>query len=306
MIRSSIDIGTNSVLLLVADVNENGLEVIYEDQQVPRLGKNVDKDRSLHPESQKRVIDVLKTFQKKLADDFPQIVEQPVITATSAVRDSSNKSEFLEAVRKEMGWEIRILSGDEEAKTTYTGAVSVLNSGDISQPVIIDIGGGSTEFAAGEGVKFNNGISLNIGSVRFTERYFDSDPPLHSEILSARKAIEQELGKLEKIYRNGVLVGVAGTVTSIAAIEMGLDDYQSDKLNGYRLKRHTVADFIQEFSETKSVDIENRYPPFLTGRGEVILAGILILDEFMAMTERNDLIISTGGIRHGILSLKNR
>lgn len=301
MIRSSIDIGTNSVLLLVADVTDNGINVLYEEQHVPRLGKNVDKDRTLHPDSQNRVISVLKTFQKKLEDETPQLKEQPIVTATSAVRDASNREEFLDKVERELGWEIRILSGSEEAETTYAGAVSVLNPGEISRPVIIDIGGGSTEFATGEGVQFKSGISLNIGSVRFTERYFDSDPPLHSEILTARKAIEQELGKLDKIYRNGVLVGVAGTVTSIAAIEMGLDDYESDKLNGYRLKRSTVADFIQEFSETKSEVIERTYPPFLTGRGEVILAGILILHEFMAMTEREEVVISSGGIRHGVL-----
>ncbi len=304
MIRSSIDIGTNSVLLLVADVSDNGIDVLYEEQHVPRLGKNVDKDRTLHPNSQKRVISVLKIFQKKLEDDFSDLTEQPIVTATSAVRDASNRDEFLDKVKRELGWEIRILSGNEEAETTYAGAVSVLTPGDISRPVIIDIGGGSTEFATGAGVQFKSGISLNIGSVRFTERYFDSDPPLQSEIRSARKAIQQELGKLEKIYRNGVLVGVAGTVTSIAAIEMGLDDYQSDKLNGYRLQRSTVADFIQEFSESKSEIIERTYPPFLTGRGEVILAGILILDEFLKMTDRDELIISTGGIRHGILLKK--
>ena len=306
MIRSSIDIGTNSVLLLVADVSDNGIDVLYEEQHVPRLGKNVDKDRTLHPNSQKRVISVLKIFQKKLEDDFSDLTEQPIVTATSAVRDASNRDEFLDKVERELGWEIRILSGNEEAETTYAGAVSVLTPGDISRPVIIDIGGGSTEFATGAGVQFKSGISLNIGSVRFTERYFDSDPPLQSEIRSARKAIQQELGKLEKIYRNGVLVGVAGTVTSIAAIEMGLDDYQSDKLNGYRLQRSTVADFIQEFSESKSEIIERTYPPFLTGRGEVILAGILILDEFLKMTDRDELIISTGGIRHGILLKKRR
>ena len=303
MIRSSIDIGTNSVLLLVADVTNNGIDVLYEDQHVPRLGKNVDKDRSLHPESQARVIDVLKRFQKTLADDFPDLTEKPIVTATSAVRDASNRDEFLEAVKKELGWKVRILSGDDEAETTYAGAVSVLSSDVIANPVIIDIGGGSTEFATGEGALFKSGVSLNIGSVRFTERYFHSDPPLASEILSARQSIREELHKLDEVYRNGVLIGVAGTVTSIAAIEMGLSDYEPDKLNGYRLTRSIVENFIQEFSEISSKEIEKAYPPFLTGRGEVILAGILILDEFLKMTERDELIISTGGIRHGVLSL---
>jgi exopolyphosphatase/guanosine-5'-triphosphate,3'-diphosphate pyrophosphatase len=301
MIRASIDIGTNSVLLLVADGTDGRIDVLYEEQHVPRLGKNVDKDRSLHSDSQNRVVSVLKTFKTKLAEDFPNVKSTPVVTATSAVRDASNRDEFLEKVERELGWEIRILSGDEEAETTYAGALSVLSPDDISRPVIIDIGGGSTEFAAGESLQFKVGISLNIGSVRFTERYFHSDPPLSEEILSARKAIEAEIRNLGDVFRSGALIGVAGTVTSIAAIEMGLDGYESEKLNGYRLKKRTIEQFIQEFSKTKSEIIEKKYPPFLTGRGEVILAGILILDEFMKMTERDELIISTGGIRHGIL-----
>lgn len=301
MIRASIDIGTNSVLLLVADVTDSSIDVLYEEQHVPRLGKNVDKDRSLHFDSQQRVILVLKTFKNKLAEDFPVFKSTPVVTATSAVRDASNRDEFLGNVERELGWEIKILSGDEEAETTYAGALSVLSPDDISRPVIIDIGGGSTEFAAGENLQFKTGISLNIGSVRFTERYFHHDPPLSEEIRSARKAIEEEIHNLGDVFKSGALIGVAGTVTSIAAIEMGLDGYISDKLNGYRLKKRTIEQFIHEFSETKSEIIEKKYPPFLTGRGEVILAGILILDEFMKMTERDELIISTGGIRHGIL-----
>jgi exopolyphosphatase/guanosine-5'-triphosphate,3'-diphosphate pyrophosphatase len=260
MIRASIDIGTNSVLLLVADVTENGLEVLYEEQHVPRLGKNVDKDRSLHRDSQKRVIDVLKTFQKKLTGEFPELSNPPVITATSAVRDASNRSEFLEVVNRELGWEIRILSGDEEAKTTYGGAVSVLSLADISTPVIIDIGGGSTEFASGVGPQFKKGVSLNIGSVRFTERYFKSDPPSQKEILSARNTIEKELRKLDDSYRNGVLIGVAGTVTSIAAIEMGLHDYESEKLIWKKSDREKTIQHLEKVREIISENEEKNNP----------------------------------------------
>ena len=306
MIQFSIDIGTNSVLLLVADVQDDCLKVLYEEQHVPRLGKNVDENRLLHPESQARVIAVLKIFQNKISNDFPDLTEPPIITATSAVRDALNRNDFLETVQKELGWDIRILSGDEEAETTYRGAVSVLNQAEISTPVIMDIGGGSTEFATGKGLQFKNGISLNIGSVRFTERYFQTDPPTAKEIRLAREDIKKELRKLDDIYRNGVLIGVAGTVTSIAAIELGLNDYETGKLNSYRLTSNSLANFIQEFSLTKAAEIEKKYPPFLTGRGEVILAGILILDEFMKMTGREELLVSTGGIRHGILLRKEK
>lgn len=301
MIRSSIDIGTNSVLLLVADVSDSELEVLYEEQHVPRLGKNVDKNRTLDPASQQRVVNVLKTFQNKLSEAFPELVDQPIITATSAVRDASNRAEFLDIVNRELGWNIRVLSGDEEAATTYAGAVSVLNLAQISDTVIIDIGGGSTEFAAGSGQKYHKGISLNIGSVRFTERYFSSDPPESNMIEKARTAIRDELRTLDILYYKGELVGVAGTATSLAAIDLGLADYEPKKLNGYRLSMSFISNFIEEISKMESKAIEETYPPFLTGRGEVILAGILILEEFMQLTGRDELVISTGGIRHGML-----
>jgi len=304
-ICASIDIGTNSVLLLVAQLIDGKVKVLHEEQEVPRLGKGVDRDKSLHPESQNRVINVLKQYRNFLGENFPNAVNLTIVTATSAVRDSSNREEFLNWIQRETGWTVRLLSGEEEARTTYSGAVSVLaqNSG---QFTVLDIGGGSTEIAMGVESQFKNGISLDMGSVRFSERFLKHDPPLENEIDLARKEIYKVLlaNSLESIPKK--LIGVAGTVTSLAAILLGLKSYKADKVNGFILKRSKVSEFIRQFTNMTSGDIEVKYSPFLKGRGDVITGGILILEEFMKFYDFSELIVSTGGIRHGILLDKKK
>ena len=299
-ICASIDIGTNSVLLLVAQLIDGKVKVLHEEQEVPRLGKGVDRDKNLNPESQNRVIKVLKQYRNFLRENYPDTVKHTIVTATSAVRDSSNREEFLNRIQNETGWSVRLLSGDEEARTTYSGAVSVLeqNSG---QFTVLDIGGGSTEIAMGLENQFNNGISLDMGSVRFSERFLKHDPPLENEIDLARKEIYNVLmsNRLETIPKN--LIAVAGTVTSLAAILLGLSSYQADKVNGFVLERSKVSEFIRQFTKMTSGEIEEKYSPFLKRRGDVITGGILILEEFMKFYDFTELIVSTGGIRHGIL-----
>lgn len=299
-VYASIDIGTNSVLLLVASIIENQLEVLDELQEIPRLGKGVDNDKNLHPESCERVISVLKKYRTYLEQNYPEVTDGVIVTATSAVRDSSNRTEFLEQIFQQTGWEVRLLSGDEEAETTYQGAISVLPDQNRNF-VVLDIGGGSTEIARGSGLVLNSGISLDMGSVRFSERYILNDPPTRNQIESARSEVQSLLDQNSVSIQGYELVGVAGTVTSIAAIKLGLNHYQSEKINGYRLKRSDIQRFITEFTQITSQEIEEKYSPFLKGRGDVITGGLIILDEFMRQFEFDELTISTGGIRHGIL-----
>lgn len=303
-IRASIDIGTNSVLLLIAEMTEQGLTILHEKQEIPRLGRGVDQNRNLHPKSRSRVLEVLVKYKMFLNKNYPEAANRTVLTATSAVRDSSNRDEFLKQIYAETGWSVRLLSGDEEAQTTYAGAVSVLNKRD-HKFAVIDIGGGSTEVAIGERENFTTGISYDMGSVRFSERYFSQDPPTKKELDAARSEIINVLGKNKLDVRSTKLIGVAGTVTSAAAIILNLEEYDADAVNGFILEREMVSDFICEFSDMKSHDIEQKYAPFLTGRGDVITGGLLILDEFMKYYKFSELIVSTGGIRHGIL-LENK
>ena len=299
-LKASIDIGTNSVLFLVANIRDGGIEVLEEKQAVPRLGKGVDADKNLHPDSCDRVVKVLRKYKAHLVENYPQVANDVVVTATSAVRDSSNREEFLNQIYQETGWNVQLLTGVEEAQTTYTGAISVLK--DQSENfVVLDIGGGSTEIALGKQLQLSSGISVDMGSVRFSERYLKSNPPIKEELETLRTEVRSLLRAKSFKLKDCRLVGVAGTVTSIAAIELGLDYYDASKINGYILKKESVENFVEEFSKMSSTEIENSYSPFLTGRGDVITGGLIILHEFMNHFNFDDLVVSTGGIRHGIL-----
>lgn len=301
MISASIDIGTNTVLLLVAEIRDGKIYPLEEKQRIPRLGKGVDKAKNLHPDSIQRVLNYLKEYKNYLDDNYPGVSSQTIVAATSAVRDASNRDDFMEAVEKETGWKIRLLSGSEEAETTYKGALSVLEDRSEKGNLILDIGGGSSELAFGKGYDLKSAVSIDMGSVRFTERFFENDPPTSQQIHQAQSEIRSLLTDQEIPAGEFDLIGVAGTITSIAGIELGLDDYDVDRLNQFPLKKIAVEKFIEEFSKTSSKEIEKKYPRFLKGRGEVVLAGILILNEVMQWCGRDSIITSTGGIRHGIL-----
>lgn len=306
MISASVDIGTNTVLLLVAEIEDGKINPLEEKQRIPRLGKGVDKAKNLHPESIRRVLANLKEYKNFLDEKYPEVAHQTIVTATSAVRDASNRDEFIGAVLSETSWKIRLLSGQEEAQTTYRGALSVLEDRSDKANLILDIGGGSTELAFGRGYELEHAISIDMGSVRFTERFLENDPPKDEQIRQMVTEIRRLLSDQRKPKEQFDLIGVAGTITSIAAIDLGLDDYDVDKLNGFSLKKEAAEKFIGEFSKLTSQKIEQKYPRFLKGRGEVVLAGIMILKEVMDWCGKDSIITSTGGIRYGILMSHSR
>ena len=303
MIRSSIDIGTNSVLLLVADCSDSTINELYEEQNIPRLGQGVDESGALSEAAQDRVLKVLIRYKAFLDENYSAISTETIVTATSAVRDASNRKKFLNRIKKETGWGVLLLSGNDEAQVTYRGALSVIDlAGNSARNVVLDIGGGSTEIAVGKDDQLNKFVSLNMGSVRFTERFLKHDPPANQEIEAARKEIRRML--LEWSGTPGEfdhLIGVAGTVTSMAGIELELNEYDTDKINGHRCSREFINGMIGTLQNLTAADIEERYPLFLKGRGDVITAGLLILSEFMQWSGHDEIIVSTGGIRHGIL-----
>lgn len=303
MIRLSIDIGTNSVLLLVADVNGTNLTVLHEEQRIPRLGEGVDTEGKLSVEAQLRVLTVLTEYKELLEREFPGTADKTVVTATSAVRYAANRSEFIRDIDRHTGWRVQLLSGDEEAQTTFFGALSVL---DLVEPdtsaTVLDIGGGSTEFATGTGAELSAWSSLDMGSVRFSERFLTNDPPSGSQLRAARSNVREMISTLDPSHLDSdQLIGVAGTVTSVAAIGLGLRSYDTEQLNGSRLSLADLDEMIGEFTSMTSGEIESRYPVFLKGRGDVITGGLIILSEVMNVRQSNSIIVSTGGIRHGIL-----
>lgn len=302
-LQASIDIGTNTALLLVGETRDHQVSVIQEEQRVPRLGKGVDKDKYLTDEAISRVLDALFEYQVVLKREYPDITKVTV-TATSAVRDATNREQFCKTVEKETGWPVRILSGSEEAEWTYAGALSVLDDLPVNDHgnMILDIGGGSTEIAYGKNLDLLDSHSFNIGCVRFTERYLKHDPPTPAEIEACNRAILDALDGRKIDNESGAnAIGVSGTVTSLVFIELGMKEYDSEKINGYVLSKPVIKSFIGKFKKMSVEEMIERYPVVMTGRADIFIAGLLILEKFFEYFGHNKITVSTGGIRHGAL-----
>lgn len=303
--HAAIDIGTNTVLLLVAEIHRDTIKPIREEQRIPRLGRGVDSSGNLDQGSVDRVIRALNEYRQILENNYPNI-DSLKVTATSAVRDAGNREDFIQRVMKETGLGIKVLSGKEEAEYTFTGALSMLS--DISKAAIIDIGGGSTEIALGDNNDLIDSHSFDMGSVRFTERYLNNDPPTKKETGICREAIKELLDDRLFDYKDPgkdfPLIGVAGTVTSIAYMDMGLEIYDTQRINGYVMSREQIGQWTDRITDMPAAELLECYPKVMEGRAEVIAAGILILDEFMHYYDIPELRVSTGGIRHGAILQK--
>lgn len=301
--KASIDIGTNTVLLLVAEVEGTSLTVLEEQQRVPRLGAGVDESRELSNEAMWRVVESLKEFQDIVHTKYSGINEI-FVTATSAVRDANNRCDFIDFVKQQTGLEIQLLNGIEEAEYTFVGALSVLDSVE-SYKMIIDIGGGSTEIAYGE-QQLQDCYSYDVGCVRFTERFLKDDPPTNQQVKRCRDEIKKVFTNYEFTNTDQTtLIGVAGTVTSLAFIDLELSGYNAELLSGHKISKERLKKYIQKFRGYTSTELEQRYSTVMKGRADIFFAGLLILDEFMDRYHFEELITSTGGIRHGTI-LVNR
>lgn len=299
--KAAIDIGTNTVLLLVAEEESGKLNILHEEQRMPRLGQDVDINKTLASESIERVLKVVTEFKKILNDQYPD-VKDIVVTATSAVRDAANKAEFLEKVKEETGFDVVLLSGDEEAKFTYNGALTVFDDQTKGDVFVLDIGGGSTEIALGRNGSLLDAHSFDMGCVRFTERFLTQDPPFQEQIRECREAIKYMLDSRKfKPKRKVEAVGVAGTLTSLAAIDLQIDEYDPDRMNGHVIVREKLKKGIEIFSLHTHQQLLELSPEVLKGREDIFLAGLLILEGFLNYFDLDDIKVSTGGIRHGAL-----
>lgn len=297
MILAAIDIGTNTVLLLVARLDSAGnIEPLAYEQRIPRLGKGVDSGKNLHPEAMRRVVDVLVEY-KTICETHN--AERVIVCATSAVRDAHNRDEFLALVRKATGFEVEVLSGDEEAYWTYRGAISGIP--EIRQATVVDIGGGSTEITVGTARDIVYACSLNIGSVRLTERYFRHDPPTEGELETAIAQTEDQLAGIDASkLAHATLVGVAGTVTSLALLAQRKTDFSLEAVTNYRLRIEKVRDLFRML-RAMSVKQIRQLSSVLEGRSDVILAGTLILREIMEHFNFPEVIVSERGVRYGLI-----
>lgn len=294
---TTIDIGTNTVLLLVAEIDEFGnITPLAYEQRLPRLGKEVDAKGVLERAAFDRVAAVIEQFQKTSQQLGSELL---VACATSAVRDATNGEEFADHIRRTTGINIEVLSGEEEATWTYRGAVSGLSKQE-GKIVVIDVGGGSTEITVGQGTSVRTTISLNIGSVRLKERFLRHDPPLLSELAYASESVCEALESLMGIGLDGAtLVGVAGTVTTLAALDQGLMEFEVDRIKNYRLARRSVERLYYQLRSMTAAEILSM-SNVNKGRADILTAGALILHEFLNRTAVEYCIVSERGLRFGL------
>ncbi len=292
---AAIDIGTNTALLLVAEVTkQNEIVPIAQEEKIVRLGQGVDRNENLNLEAIGRTLRAIRE-QVKIAEDLG--VEKILISGTSAVRDAANRETLVSEIKNNFGITMQILSGDEEAELTYFGALSNKNlQGDI---LLVDIGGGSTEFIFGTQQKIKHAFSLNIGSVRLTERFIRNDPITDTEYKSIRRAVKEQLSSLKSLDA-GQLMGIAGTITTMAAMHLQMDTYDSAKVDNSLL---TISQAEKIVSDLKKETLSQRrkFLGLKPERADVILAGALILLEVMQHFKFNETLVSDRGVRFGLI-----
>ena len=275
----AIDLGTNSTRLLVADINDGRVDERARDVRITRLGEGVDVRRRLLPLPIARVRNVLSDYRRVVETND---AERTLVIATSAVRDAENGEAFLGEIEWSYGFTTRLLSGHDEAMLTFRGVTSdrPLEAG----TVILDVGGGSTELVFGgpDGVRWHD--SLDIGSVRLTERHLRADPPTADELAECAEAVRALLAERvpeELRAEAAALVGVAGTVTSLAALDLGLDEYDRDRVHGHVLPAEGLERQLDRLAAVPVAE-RRRMRPLDPERAPVIVAGAVIAREALA------------------------
>jgi exopolyphosphatase/guanosine-5'-triphosphate,3'-diphosphate pyrophosphatase len=280
---AAIDLGTNTTRLLVGDVVDGRIDPLLRRSTITRLGEGVDARRRLLPFPIARVRNCLSDYRRELESLG---AERALLVATSAVRDAENGEAFLGEIEWSYGFTTRLLSGDEEADLTLRG-VGVLYPG----TVVVDVGGGSTEL-----VSSSARVTTNLGSVRLTERFLVSDPPTARELAEVRDAIRAVLAEHAATAKHGV--GVAGTVTSLAALDLGLAEHESNRVHGHRLSEAAVQAQLERLAALPLADRRD-VPGLEPERAPVIVAGALILVEAMRSLGLQEIAVSERDLLDG-------
>ena len=296
---AAIDCGTNSIRLLIADVNPESGNVLDIDRRmdIVRLGQGMDSTGEFAVDALERTFAACDSYASVIASHN---VDRVRFVATSASRDARNRDVFIAGVTSRLGVEPDVISGDEEARLSFAGATNGL-VGAAAPYLVVDIGGGSTEFVLGVTTP-QAARSVNIGCVRMTERHFRNDPPSQSEIDAAIADIDAAIGLAGETVSLGeakTLVGLAGSVTTVAAIALDLTEYDPERIHGVRLSADTidaVSDRLLGMSREQRSEIQVMHP----GRVDVINAGVLVLRRILHLTGLPEVLVSEHDILDGI------
>jgi exopolyphosphatase/guanosine-5'-triphosphate,3'-diphosphate pyrophosphatase len=289
-----LDIGTNTVLLLIAELDATTIRVHRDDHAIARLGEGVDRTKHISDEAFQRFLSILRIH---LSTCEEHNVQQIVAIGTSALRDAENREDILRQTKEATGVEIEILTGEEEARWTYRGALAGQSVS--SRIGVLDIGGGSTEISSGFNGKFEHGVSLDIGAVRITERCFATNPITKEAAATARETIRQTFSRIERPHVEK-LIAVAGTPTTLAAMHQELPEFNKSKVQGYILHAKAIDQLLDILLRTDTKTLIDLYPAINKARADILPAGTLILREAMDILGVEAVRVSTHGLRYGI------
>ena len=294
---AAIDCGTNSIRLLIADITGDNFKEVLRTMEIVRLGQGVDQNKAFNPDAINRTLNAVRLFKDQIASTG---VEKIRFCATSATRDATNRNLFIDGVRDILGIEVEVIPGEEEAELSFIGATKELRQSD-SPFLVVDIGGGSTEFVFGS-EKVDFAKSVNIGCVRMSERHLNTQPPSMAQIAQAIVDIDIAIAQaaaVVPITTAKTLVAVAGTATTVAAAALELNDYDRHMIHLSRISAsnvHKVAASFQSMNKDQIASLGFMHP----GRVDVITAGSLVLSRIMAATGASEFVASESDILDGM------
>ena len=295
MTYGAIDIGTNAVLLLIAAEEAGTFREIADLSAITRLGEGLIRTRRLSREAMERTIAALEKYRMALDAHQGEIVSA---FGTSALREAENRNEFIEMARERAGFDVKVFSEYEEAYYTY---LSVNRDPAIagSDLVIVDIGGGSTEITMGKRERFVDYVSLPVGTVKLTELFVKHDPPVRAELEDLARFV-RELLPGKGASRDCTIVGMAGTVTTLATIILGLGGFRKERVHGLSISLSALDEWIGRLSGM-SIAQRRALPGMEPGREDLLLQGMILMREIVASLGRHSFIVSTYGARYGVI-----
>lgn len=305
MISAVIDIGTNTLILLIAKPVRKSIQVLHDEAIITRLGQGLSDNHFFLPEAMTRTLEILKRFKARCNE---MKVEKIAVVGTAAFRNAANTDVFINRVKKECGLKISILSGEEEAENVFLAVYKDFGK-KYDQLIVVDIGGGSTEIITGPSTKKKTPetvLSLPFGSVRLTELYVQSDPISDDDYNRLLNAIRNGLkDHLDDFYpesfspRKAVLVATAGTATTLLTLDRQMKTYKPAAIHGARLKKEKLASLIKALA-AKNISERQKMPGLEPLRADVILAGGILLNEILSTFGKKEALISDRGLRYGV------
>ncbi len=294
---ASIDIGSNTVLLLIAEVENSEIIPIVNEYRIPRISSGLTNSGVISVESIKKLFEILTEYKTIINKHN---CDKTIVNGTQALRVAKNSTIILDEIKKQFDFDLNIVSGITEAIYSFKGALSSFT--DNNNYIMIDIGGASTEIVHGNKDEIFFSKSFPIGVVVSKEKYLKSNPPTQDETANFKNKLENIFDALAQIdFSNSDVISVAGTPTTLSALKLKLTEYSDSEIEKSILTKKDLESYIAEFKKLSYKEIETQFSPIITGREDVILSGTMILNYLLGIIKSRKLFVSSRGLRYGAI-----